>query len=163
MKRIYVALFCGFFGMLLMGAAIPPHVNGQAEAEIPNGNLVQALRLLNTQEYNYRDKSGRFATLQEMLGFLRTEGCLSKSPIDLENPKPYELTITTSPDGQHYQIALRPNDEKAACKTAAFSDDSVLIYLGYVIDCRSHTDRQRCCHCRVSGFRPIEQSLTETP
>jgi hypothetical protein len=139
MKRIYVALFCGFLGILLMGAAIPPQVNGQAEAEIPNGNLVTALRLLNTQEYNYRYESGRFAALQEMLGFLRTKGCLSKSPIDLENPKPYELTITTSPDVQHYQIALRPNDEKAACKTAAFSDDSGLIYLGSVIGCESPT------------------------
>ena len=97
-----------------------------------------------------------------MLGFLRTKGCLSKSPIDLENPKPYELTITTSPDGQHYQIALRPNErsprpsehtfrfflyhpergegpQQASCKTAAFSDDSGLIYLGYVMDCRSPT------------------------
>jgi hypothetical protein len=93
MKRIYVALFCGFIGILLMGAAIPPKVNGQAEAEIFNGNLVAALRLLNTQEYNYRDESGRFAALQE----------------------------------------------KAACKTAAFSDDNGLIYLGYVMDCRSPT------------------------
>jgi len=83
-----------------MGAAIPPQVNGQAE--ISNGNLVTALRLLNTQEYNYRDESGRFAALHEMLGFLRTKGCLSKSAMDLENPKPYELTITSSPDGLHY-------------------------------------------------------------
>jgi hypothetical protein len=141
MKRNYVALFCGLLGILPMVAAIPSQINGQAE--ISNGNLVQALRLLNTEEYQYRHESGRFASLQEMLNFLRTKSLLSKSPIDLENPKPYELTITTSPDGLHYQIGLKrpadPSDEKAACRTAAFSDESGLIYLGSVIGCESPT------------------------
>jgi len=141
MKRIYLALFCGFLEMILMGAAIPSQANGQAD--ISNANLVNALRLLNTQEYTYQHDKGRFATQQEMLGFLRTKGILSKSPIDLENPKPYELTITTSPDGKHYQITLKrsadPNDKNAVCTTAAFSDDSGLIYLGTVIGCESPT------------------------
>ena len=65
----------------------------------------------------------------------------SSSPIDLENPKPYELTITTSPDGKHYQITLKrladSNDKNTACSHAAFSDDGGLIYLGSVIDCES--------------------------
>ena len=77
MKRIYLALFCGFLGMILMGAAIPSQVNGQVE--ISNANLVTALRLLNTQEYTYQHDNGRFATQQEMLSFLRTKGILSKS------------------------------------------------------------------------------------
>jgi len=141
MKRIYLALFCGFLEMILMGGAIPSQANGQADSS--NANLVSALRLLNTQEYTYQHDKGRFATQQEMLSFLRTKGILSKSPIDLENPKPYELTITTSPDGKHYQITLKrsadPDDKNAACRTAAFSDDSGLIYLGTVIGCESPT------------------------
>lgn len=68
---------------------------------------MNALRLLNTQEYVYRQEIGRFASREELLTFLRTKGMLSRSPIDLENPKPYELAITTSQDGMHYQITLK--------------------------------------------------------
>jgi hypothetical protein len=97
------------------------------------------MRLLNTAEYSYEDENGRFATRDEMVAFLRQQGILSKSPIDLENPKPYELDVITSSDGTHYQITLqRPpdmNDKSTWCKTAAFSDDRGLIFLGLVIDC----------------------------
>ena len=121
--------------MLLVGAGASSQVNGQRE--VSNEKLVNAIRLLNTQEYTYRHENGRFATLQEMLSFLRTKGILSKLPIDIENPKPYELAITKSPDAKHYRITLKrlanPNDKNAACRTAAFSDDSGLIYLGSVI------------------------------
>jgi hypothetical protein len=76
-----------------------------------------------------------------MSASLQTKKPLSESPIDLENPKPYELTITTSSDGMHYQITLkRPsdmNDKNTWCRTAAFSDDAGLIFLGSVIDCEA--------------------------
>ena len=167
MKRSSVALLCGFLGTLATAVTIPSQVTGQAE--IPTEKLVYALRLLNTEEYSYRHETGRFASRDELLTFLRTKGLLSQSPadlakpkarfvsreemstslqtnsplsdspIDLENPKPYELTITTSSDGMHYQITLkRPsdmNDKSTWCRTAAFSDDAGLIFLGSVIDC----------------------------
>ena len=146
MKRIYLALICGFLGMTLIGAAIPPQVHGQAE--ISKINLVNALRLLNTQEYTYQHDNGRFATQQEMLNFLRTKRILSQSPIDLENPKPYELTITTSPDGKHYQITLKrladSNDKNAACSHAAFSDDGGLIILAQLSTANRQVDRFIC-------------------
>jgi len=120
--------------------AIPPQ---DAQTEIPTAKLVTTLRLLTTEEYQYQNENGRFATLEEMLNFLRKEGCLAKAPIDLENPKPYELTITTSVDGKHYQITLkRPsemNDESTWCKTAAFSDDRGVIFLGAALDCEAPT------------------------
>jgi hypothetical protein len=162
MKRICLVLLCGSLGILLTTEAIPSQVTGQAE--IPTGKLVNTLRLLNTEEYSYRYETGRFASREELLTFLRAKGLLSQpvklakpsqlfasqeetkaplseSPLDLENPKPYELTITTSSDGMHYQITLkRPSDMKDKntwCKTAAFSDDAGLIFLGSVIDCES--------------------------
>jgi hypothetical protein len=56
-----------------------------------------------------------------------------------QEAKPYELAITTSADGQHYQITLQrtfePNDKSTFCKTAAFSDDKGVIYLGQAIGC----------------------------
>jgi len=140
-KKIYVVLLCGFLGVILMLAATPRQVS--AQAEITNASLVNALRLLNTQEYTYQHDNARFATQQELLSFLRTKGNLGKSAIDLENPKPYELIITTSPDKQHYQIGLRrpsgPNDGNAGCRSAAFSDDGGVIYLGLALGCESST------------------------
>ena len=97
MKRTCLGLFVGFLGVLATGSAILCQVNGQAES--PNAKLVSALRILNTQEYVYRNEAGRFACREELLTFLRMKGALSRSPIDLENPKPYELAITTSQDG----------------------------------------------------------------
>jgi len=171
MKRICPALLCGFLGILVTAVAIPSQVTGQAE--ISTGKLVNTLRLLNTEEYSYRHETGRFASREELLTFLRTKGLLSQSPtdlakpaprfvsqeemstslhtkrplsespIDLENPKPYELTITTSSDGMHYQITLKPpfdmNDKSTWCRTAAFSDDAGVIFLGAAIDCKTST------------------------
>jgi hypothetical protein len=95
MKRVTLALFCEFLVVLLTGVATSPQVNGQTE--ISTEKLVGALRTLNTAEYSYREETGRFAHLEEMLAFLRKTGDLSRSPIDFENSKPYELSITTSP------------------------------------------------------------------
>jgi hypothetical protein len=135
-KRTCLVL-CAFLGVLATGSAIPSQVSGPDE--VSNTKLVNALRLLNTQEYVYRQEIGRFASREEMLTFLRTKGILSRSPIDLENPQPYELVVTTSPDGMHYQIMLkRPsdmNDKSTWCKTAAFSDDAGVIFLGSALDC----------------------------
>jgi hypothetical protein len=45
------------------------------------------------------------------------------------------------PDGMHYQITLqRPsdmNDQSTWCRTAAFSDDRGVIFLGQAIDCEA--------------------------
>jgi hypothetical protein len=141
MKRNAIALFCGLLGILGMAVAVSSRVNG--EGEIPIEKLVSAIRFLNTQEYNYRYEIGPFATRDELLAFLRKNGELKGSPIDLESPNPYELAIATSPDGTHYQITLkRPanvHDESTWCKTAAFSDDAGVIFVGAAIDCKTPT------------------------
>ena len=133
MKRIVFVLSCGLLGVALSGRAIPRQSNGQWG--IPaDKKLVIALRLLNTEQYNYLDRNHRFADRHQMLSYLREQepGLLRKLPIDLEDQTSYELAITTSTDGQHYQITLQrtaaPDDKTAACQNAAFSDDKGLIY-----------------------------------
>ena len=97
MKRISLAvLVLGLLG-LAMGVVAPSLVHGQAE--VSNQELVGALRILNTEEYSYHDGTGRFASRNEIIDYLRKKGDLSRSPIALENPSPYELAVTTSPDG----------------------------------------------------------------
>ncbi len=136
MNRIWLVL-CVFLGVLATGSAIPSQVNGQAE--VSTEKLVNALRVVNTSQVDYYHETGRFANREEILTFLRTRGTLSKSSIDLENPQPYELVVTTSLDGMHYQITLkRPsdmNDKSTWCRTAAFSDDAGVIFLGSALDC----------------------------
>jgi hypothetical protein len=140
MKRVTLALFCEFLVVLLTGVATSPQVNGQTE--ISTEKLVGALRTLNTAEYSYREETGRFAHLEEMLAFLRKTGDLSRSPIDFENPKPCELSITTSLDGMHYQITLKrtsDNDKSTWCKAAVFSDEAGVIFLGTALGCEELT------------------------
>jgi hypothetical protein len=139
MKKINLMFVCILLGVVLLGEANARQASGQPE--ITTGKLVNALRLLNTHEYSYKNENGRFADRDQMLSYLRQKELLSRSQIDLENPKPYELAITISSDGTHYQIALqRPsdmNDKSTWCKTAAFSDERGVIFLGQAIDCEA--------------------------
>jgi hypothetical protein len=141
MKRVILPLLCGLFGVALTLAAIPRQVAGPPE--ITTLKLVNTLRLLNTFEYSYRGENGRFADRDALLSFLEKKDVLSKSPIDLQNPGPYELAVTTASDGMHYQITLqRPsdmNDKSTWCKTAVFSDDRGVIFLGQAIGCEAAT------------------------
>jgi hypothetical protein len=139
MKRTSLMLCVILLGAVLFGGPTPRQVS--AQPEIPTGKLVNAIRLLNTHEASYKHENGRYADRDQMLALLRQKGLLSKSPIDLENPTPYELAITTTSDGTHYQITLqRPsdmNDKSTWCKTAAFSDEKGVIFLGQAIDCEA--------------------------
>ena len=139
MKKINLMFVSILLGVVLLGEANARQASGQPE--ITTGKLVNALRLLNTHEYSYKNENGRFADRDQMLSYLRQKGLLSRSPVDLENPKPYELAVTISSDGMHYQIALqRPpdmNDKSTWCKTAAFSDEKGVIVLGQAIDCEA--------------------------
>jgi hypothetical protein len=139
MKKISLMFVCILLGVVLLGEANARQASGQPE--ITTGKLVNALRLLNTHEYSYKNENSRFADRDQMLSYLRQKELLSRSQIDLENPKPYELAITVSSDGMHYQIALqRPsdmNDKSNWCKTAAFSDEKGVIFLGQAIDCEA--------------------------
>jgi len=124
--------------MCLTGSATQTQETA-SESGIPTTKLVTTMRLLNTQQMNYRNENHRFASLDELVAFLRQKNMLGKSPIDLENPAPYQVQITTNPDATHYQITIqRPadvNDKATWCRTAAFSDDGGVIYLGQAIDC----------------------------
>jgi len=138
MTKVTLALFCSLLGILATGVASPPQVNGQIG--IPVENLVGVLRTLNTAEVVYQRETGRFAYREEMLTFLRKEGTIvSHFPIDLENPKPYELAITTSPDGMHYQVTLKrpydPSDKNSGCRAAVFTDEAGVIFIASALGC----------------------------
>jgi len=144
MRRIFHVLFCGLLGGVLSGGAIPQQVNKQSDFPADK-NLVIALRYLNTEQVNYLEKNHRFADRDQMLSYLREEepGALQKLPVNLQDASSYSLAITTSADGQHYQITLQRNptakDQNGACQNAAFTDDKAVIYLGRALGCDSTT------------------------
>jgi hypothetical protein len=69
MRRNVLLILGSTLGILVMAVASSPRASG--EAEIPSKELVNTIRLLNTQEYKYRQEAGRFATREELLTFLR--------------------------------------------------------------------------------------------
>jgi hypothetical protein len=138
MLKISLRVFCGLLGVIVTAAVLRSD-QAKEQVEIGSQKLVSALRLLNTGEALYRQQYGRFASRDEMLTFLKDKSELGQSPIALDNPKPYELAITTSSDGTHYQIGLRRpsnmEDRSTWCKTAGFSDDRGVIFLGVALGC----------------------------
>ena len=111
----------------------------EGEPEIPTAKLVSTMRFLGTAEVTYRSENGRYASKAELLVFFRNRNLLGKSPLDLENPEPFQVQITTDPDGTHYQISIKRAvdlDAKSTwCRTAVFEDDTGVIFLGQAIDC----------------------------
>lgn len=152
MKKTSLMLFVVLLGAVLFGESAPRQ-SFRPEIEIPTGKLVNAIRLLNAHEVSYKHENGRYADRDQMVAFLRQKGLLSKSPIDLENPTPYELAITTTSDGTRYQLTLQRSSsvddsfhevggtirlyKSTWCKTAAFSDEKGVIFLGQAIGCEA--------------------------
>ena len=96
------------------------------------------LRTLNTLEYNYRERYGRFGDREQLLAYFRQSG--ATEGIDrLEHFQSIQLSITTSSDGAHYQIALTPllddGNKESWCDKAGFTDERGLIFLGAGLDC----------------------------
>jgi hypothetical protein len=119
----------------------PLFLQANAQTEVAIEKLLTTLRMLNTSEYSYRWEHGRFADWEELLAFLQQNGYKKDAVIDLENPKPYELEIATSKNGDHYQITLKRtidrNDKRTWCKRAVFSDDAGVIFTGAALDCEA--------------------------
>ena len=127
-----------FLALCLTGSAKQKQGVG-GEPEIPTAKLVNTMRFLGTSEVTYSSENGRFASRAELLVFLRQKNLLGKSPLDLENPEPYQVQITTDLDGTHYQISIKRavdlDDKSTWCRTAVFEDDTGIIFLGEAIDC----------------------------
>ena len=123
----------------LSGSATQTQETGVEAGIIPSAKLLTAMRVLGTAQVSYEVENHRFASQDELVAFLRQKNWLGKSPLNLENPAPYQVQVTTDPSATHYQITIRrppdPNVKSTWCHTATFSDESGVIYLGQPIDC----------------------------
>jgi hypothetical protein len=133
MRKLLV-VSCAALGLVFTLAATNSREEDKSEAL---SKRVVILRMLNTLEYNYQDEHGRFGDRGELLAYFRQTGATEKAD-RLEHLQPYQLTVTTSLDGAHYQISLTPlldNDKEGWCDKALFTDERGLIFLGAGLDC----------------------------
>jgi hypothetical protein len=134
MRNIAFAL--AFLSLAQVWASASPQ-----QSDLTKPQLVQAMRFLNTFEYNYSREKQRFASIDELLAWLKETGKIDQAPLDLsaESLKPYELRIAVTDNGKHYQISIirlsAMNDESTWCKPAAFTDDRGIIFLGMGLGC----------------------------
>jgi hypothetical protein len=136
MKNIALAFF--FFVLTPVTALAPPQ-----ELELTPRQLVGAMRFLNTLEYTYANDNHGFASLDGFLAWLQETGKIAEAPLNFsaESLKPYELRLTATPDGKHYQASIirisDMHDSSTWCKPAAFTDDRGVIYLGLGLGCEA--------------------------
>jgi hypothetical protein len=125
----------------LSGSATQTQETGVEAGIIPSAKLLTTMRVLGTAQVSYEVENHRFASQDELVAFFRQKNWLGKSPLNLENPAPYQVQITTDHDGTHYQISIKPpvdlRDKSTWCRTAIFEDDTGVIFLGQAIDCPS--------------------------
>ena len=133
--RILFSLSCAVLGLVFTIAATDTREEDKSEAL---SKRVVILRMLNTLEYNYQDEHGRFGDRGELLAYFRQTGATEKAD-RLDHLQPYQLTVTTSLDGGHYQISLTPlldkDNKEAWCDKAGFTDERGVIFLGEGLDC----------------------------
>ncbi|HXW56299.1 MAG TPA: hypothetical protein VEJ67_11155 [Candidatus Cybelea sp.] len=140
---IYVLAVAGIFAVV----ARAQRAQMPTPEEIEHQNAVEAVRIINTAEYDYRTDHGRFGSWNDVYAsgvvtnLLRTwpkVKDLSISSSDEIIPG-YRLTLLVGGDGNAYSVSLHEM-KSHGCGFSVFSDQAGLIYQGTVIDCPQITD-----------------------
>jgi hypothetical protein len=123
----------------LLGLIFTPAANTQEEDKSEQvSKHLGMLRTLNTLEFSYRDQYGRFGDREQILAYFRESGA-TKGMERFEHLQSFQLSVTTSSDGAHYQISLTPllDDANKAgwCDRAGFADERAVIFLGTSLGC----------------------------
>jgi hypothetical protein len=133
--RILFSLSCAVLGLVFTLAATNTREEDKSEAL---SKRVVILRMLNTLEYNYQDEHGRFGDREQLLAYFRQTGATEKAD-RLDHLQSFQLSVTTSMDGVHYQISLTPlldnGNKEAWCEKSLFTDERGAIFLGAGFDC----------------------------
>jgi hypothetical protein len=130
-----LSLSCAGLGLVFTLAATNTREEDKSEAL---SKRVVILRMLNTLEYNYQDEHGRFGDREQLLAYFRQSGATEKAD-RLGHLQSFQLSVTTSMDGGHYQISLTPlldnGNKEAWCEKSLFTDERGVIFLGAGFDC----------------------------
>jgi hypothetical protein len=129
------SLSCALIGLIFTLAATNAREEDKSQAVSKHLGM---LRSLNTLEYNYRERYGRFGDREQLLAYFRQSGATEEVDT-LEHLQSFQLSVSTSSDGAHYQIALTPLledvNKEAWCDKAGFTDERGVIFLGVGLGC----------------------------
>jgi hypothetical protein len=94
---------------------------------------VNSVRFLNTLEYSYKQKSGKFGSLEELKSSEEWKTTAARSPMfstmtggDLAAG--YDISVIADPAGTKYRISAKATDSQ--CGSSFFSDEKGLIFQG---------------------------------
>lgn len=108
---------------------------------------IEAVRLINAAEYDYRKNIGHFASWAEVHDssaakeLLRTWPRIEELSVTSSDEviPGFRLTLLVGEEGGAYSVALREMKGNG-CGISVFSDQSGLIYEGKVVECPQITD-----------------------
>jgi hypothetical protein len=129
------------FSGALLGLIFAPVGNTQEQDKTEQvSKHLGMLRTLNTLEVGYRKQYGHFGDREQILTYLRASGAIPIQGIEpFEHLQSFQLSVTVSSDGVHYQASLTPllDDANKAgwCDKAGFIDDRAVIFLGTSLGC----------------------------
>lgn len=134
MKELF-SLSCAVLGLVFTLA--PTNTREEDKSEAVSKHLGM-LRTLNTLEYNYQERYGRFGDREQLLAYFRQSGATYGAD-RFEHLQSFQLSVSTSSDGAHYQISLTPLQDdvnkEGWCDKAGFTDERGVIFLGEGLGC----------------------------
>lgn len=136
MRKLFF-LSCAVIGLGLSLTLAPTNAREEDKSEEVSKHLGM-LRTLNTLEYDYQGRYGRFGDREQLLAYFRQSGATYGAD-KLEHLQSFQLSVITSSDGAHYQISLTPSlddsNKGGWCDKAGFTDERGLIFLGEGLGC----------------------------
>ena len=128
MKHLVILL------MLSLGAAGQQQSTPKADCNHnTDAAAVNAVRFLNTLEYSYKQKNGKFGSLEGLKSSEEWKTTAARSPMftaiaGSELASGYDLTVITDSAGTKYRVSAKATDNQ--CSTSFFSDEKGLIFQG---------------------------------
>jgi hypothetical protein len=104
----------------------------EAGSMLSSKQALALIRTTNSTEHTIKFKNSSFGSLEEVMKLSRLDRDLVVNDSSSATVKDYRLAIVASPDGQHYQVSLRP---VSGCAPAFFSDEAGVIYQGSGLGC----------------------------
>jgi hypothetical protein len=133
--------------VFLVIAARAQKLQSPTPQEIERAHAIEAVRIINTAEYDFRNDRGRFGMWTEVYDSGVVTNLVETWPkakeLELSSSDEvipgYRLTLLLADQGRVYSVSLHEM-KSHGCGFSVFSDQSGLIYQGTVIDCPQITD-----------------------
>jgi hypothetical protein len=122
--------------LLFVSALCIPALSKRQEAgnTFSTKQALALIRATNSTEHTIKFKTSSFGSLEEVIKLDQLDRDFGVVLNDSSSAtvKDYRLAIVAAPDGQHYQVSVRPG---SGCAPGFFSNESGVIYQGTALGC----------------------------